>query len=134
MPIMLVRLNADGSYDATFGNQGQVLLPEAVAGSFDVVGTFLDQNQGLTLVGNRYDRMSILHIQRDGALASHVLNGPLTTLDAQCTPFAVHPLPNGSMLLGGSASEGSNWQFSDFCVTKLIYRDGFGTYIPLITR
>ncbi len=107
--LLVLRLNADGTPDTGFNGTGSLLITafnESYA--YDL---FFDDADRIVVVGARADQffqfsMLALRLNPDGSLDNSFGTGGISELEISTGDdfaYAVAPLPNGQMLLAGSA-------------------------------
>jgi uncharacterized delta-60 repeat protein len=114
----LIRLNADGSLDNTFGNSGKLLIP--VGSSDDYSFSVIQQADGKLVVagyssnGNNYD-FSLIRLNADGSLDNTFGNSGKLLMPVGSAIDSGHSViqqANGKLVVVGESWNGSNYDFS----------------------
>lgn len=140
--LAVVRYNANGSFDQTFGNGGRVTVPlPAVAGvKNDVVGAesiAIEENGNITVVGSGqtsdaqhlHDYVLVLHVDSNGAVVHDSGAKGLHMVEVKLGSYYVRgtlPQPDGSMVVFGESS------FQGAYTTEIIRINADGTLSPAL--
>lgn len=107
----LIRYNADGSLDTTFGTAGVVTTAIGV-GSSQIYGLALQSDGDIVAVGNSFDRsrlnFTLARYNDDGTLDAGFGQGGIVTAPvgiSEAEAFAVAIQPDGRIVVGGNASQ-----------------------------
>ena len=98
------RLNADGSWDTSFGNNGSVVLEDASTRAVDV---YIDATDQIYLA----DRNNLIRLSKDGALDTEFGEGGITSL------------PAGSIVSIDQRSDGAIIVAGQYLNTKIYYQE-----------
>lgn len=111
--ISMLRINLDGTYDATFGTNGLVTyFPGRSAAVYDVLEA--EDGQGLIFFANDNSEFYAYKMKWDGTVdTSFGTNGEVLVSNEYFTAFAY--LGNGDWMLGGSVDDGFGASNSLMC-------------------